>query len=168
MELEAYHDLFVASAGAAAALIGLLFVAISFSPERIVGAEGEAGGYGNAQRAFIALVNVFFVSLIALIPHASVHMFALTAVVMLALSIRATMRSYRLFPETRKWYRFGAISIATYAYEFYAAVRPDPNVIAFVDIVLGLYFYSLVTAWNLVDTKGRETEAEEATEAGEK
>ena len=166
MELEPYHDFFVASAGAAAALIGLLFVAISFAPERIVGAEGEAGGYGNAQRAFIALVNVFFVSLVALIPHATGRVFAVIAALMLLLSIRATLRSFKLFPESRTWYRVGALSIATYAYECYAGLRPDPNVITFVDIVIGLFLYSLVTAWNLVDTKGRETEREAADEAG--
>ncbi len=63
---------FAASAGAAAALVGLLFVAISISPERNVGPGAPVERQVVAEGAFTALVNAFFLSLGALIPNVGI------------------------------------------------------------------------------------------------
>ncbi len=57
-------------AGAAATLIGLLFVAVSVAPERTVGKKASMSRRSVAESAFTALLNAFLVSLIALIPTA--------------------------------------------------------------------------------------------------
>jgi hypothetical protein len=62
-----FQSFFMASAGAGAALIGLLFVAISISPDRIF-QTGRPEQTAVATSAFTALVNAFFISLGALIP----------------------------------------------------------------------------------------------------
>ena len=67
-----WSDLFVAAAGASAALAGLLFVAISINLERII---GEAGLPERGLEAVAMLVAVLVVSIIGLIPGQSQGVF---------------------------------------------------------------------------------------------
>lgn len=63
-----FHDFFLGSMGAAAALIGLLFVAIAVAPGRVFGPDASADQEMVARSAFGALIVAFFVSTVALIP----------------------------------------------------------------------------------------------------
>lgn len=54
----------------AGALIGLLFVAISVSPEKIAGAKAIAEHQVRAAAAFSVLVDTLVIALIALLPEA--------------------------------------------------------------------------------------------------
>ena len=65
----AFHDYFVASAGAGAALMGLLFVAVSIAPERTVMSGAPVERRAAAISAYTALLNAFFLSLAALLPQ---------------------------------------------------------------------------------------------------
>ena len=65
------HEFFAASAGIAGALIGLLFVAISLRPERVIGPEAEDVYSVRASLALIAFSNALVVSLFGLIPEFS-------------------------------------------------------------------------------------------------
>ncbi len=67
-----FTNYFMASTGAGAALVGLLFVAISVAPERFFGHNALPERQVIAASAFSALVNAFFVSLTALIPGMNV------------------------------------------------------------------------------------------------
>jgi len=76
-----WSDLFVAAAGASAALAGLLFVAVSINLEQIIGSKGLPE---RALEAVILLVAVLVVSIACLIPGQSqgvlgVELFAITA-----------------------------------------------------------------------------------------
>ena len=64
-----FANFFIASTGAGAALVGLLFVAVSLAPEQIVTRRAPVERQAAAGSAFTALINAFFISLFTLIPH---------------------------------------------------------------------------------------------------
>ncbi len=83
---------FTASAGAAGALIGLLYIAISIAPERTVGKSATPEREAVVANAYTALTNVFFITLVALIPAPSLGSVLLLVGV---LSFVATLRLAR-------------------------------------------------------------------------
>ena len=87
-----FTNFFLASTGAGAALVGLLFVAISVAPDRIFGRNALVERQVVAASAFSALVNAFVVSLAALIPRMNVGG---VAIVMGALALSSTLQQVR-------------------------------------------------------------------------
>jgi hypothetical protein len=56
-----FLNFFTASTGAGAALVGLLFVAVSLAPEQIVTLQAPVERQAVAGSAFTALINAFFI-----------------------------------------------------------------------------------------------------------
>jgi len=66
--VTSYTEFFSGTATVAGALVGLLFVALSVSPERLRSVTGSVEHQAMAGTAFTALVDALFVSLIGLQP----------------------------------------------------------------------------------------------------
>jgi hypothetical protein len=63
MTTASAHEFFAASAGVAGALIGLLFVAISVAPKRIIGPDASEVHGVRAAAALTAFTNALAVAL---------------------------------------------------------------------------------------------------------
>lgn len=65
--MDAWHDFFLAQAGAAGVLTGLVFVGVSINLEKIV-SDPNSGLPGRAAEALILLVAVLTISTLLLVP----------------------------------------------------------------------------------------------------
>jgi hypothetical protein len=149
-----YDAYFAAMATAAAALIGLLFVAVSVRDDTIFGPKAMPGGEALAVTAFIGLVSSFVVSLLGLIPKVNIGE---PAVVMAVIGIVAMVRLQRRLHTGRNLIVL-AITLLAYAAQFGLGVLllVDPHsdqlinlsVIVFVPLIV-----SLQRAWSLLKGK---------------
>jgi hypothetical protein len=157
--LAEYHDFYVASVGAAAALIGLLFVAVSIAPEKTFGESADRKRRGDAERAFTALVNIFFVSLAALLPHSSLGAIAVMAALGLLQAARLAFDAFRTRGERIPWTELGLLSVGIYALELWLAIRMlrGSDTEGLVWVVFGLYSYALSTSWGLLGSRDRKS-----------
>lgn len=67
-----FREFFVAAAGAAGALVGLLFVAISVASEPVVGPTASVRQQVRAATALLTLLSPLVIALVALIPDTDV------------------------------------------------------------------------------------------------
>jgi hypothetical protein len=155
-----FTSFFTASTGAGAALVGLLFVAIAVSPERIFGHHALPERRAVASSAFTGLVNAFFVSFGALIPDTTVGYVAL---VVSCVSLIATVRLgagliQRGLGVTRLARRLVLVVLSggLYALEAWFALRLllspqlSGSVYALAGLLLGIYGMAIVRAWELL------------------
>ncbi len=161
--ITAYRDFFVASAGASAAFIGLLFVALSFIDSEKASDQVVAWRRIIATSSFSQLVNVFFVSLIGLLPDP--HNLALAGCVMAVLGLYA---SVRLLPKTINRERtgrttptvLGLIAVGVYVLELLTGIgllnNPQNQKLLdyFILALVLLYAGALARAWEITGYKG--------------
>jgi hypothetical protein len=159
---------FTAIATAAAALIGLLFVAVSLRPETVFGESATAPGRANAGSAFTALVNCFFVSVVALIPQAGVGDVSITLAI---ISIFATVQLHR--EVGRKHLQLGMLLYGLIAcvFQFVNGVLCvlNPHDLTYVQVaayvMIGQISGALSRAWSLVEGRHIAAAADGATAA---
>ena len=150
-----YDAYLAAMATAAAALIGLLFVAVSVRDETIFGPNAMPGGEALAITAFTGLVNSFVVSLLGLIPKVNISE---PAVIMAVIGIVAIIRLQRRMHTGRNLVVLG-VTLLAYAAQFgygvLLLVHPHDSgqLINLSFIVFVTLIVSLQRAWSLLKGK---------------
>ena len=163
-----FANFFLAMAGAGAALIGLLFVAVSIRPERTFSADAPRERQAVATSAFSALVNAFFISSAALLPKANL---GVTAIIMATLGLQnAASTGLRLLTHQVHHYRhdrllvlrlaraafLAVVSLILHGFEFaYARLlivneRDVGAVFELATLILFVYGVGLTRAWQLL------------------
>jgi hypothetical protein len=163
-----YIGFFTGAATAAAALIGLLFVAVSLRPESVLGKGAPAKARAVAGSAFTALVNSFFVSLIALIPGTG---FGWAVTAMALISLYSTFRLHRGLGKGESAVAQLTLALAAYLTQFVAGafLIASPGDQSLVEttayVVVAAFGAALARAWSLM--QGRHTSQEPATQLQE-
>ena len=155
------HDFFLASGGAAAALIGLLFVAVSVASERTVREGTGTPLYGaRASAALTAFTNALTVSLFALIPGHKIGPATIAVASAGLVFIAASLLSLvRLRQDRGTRLRHGSLLVAlgvTFMFQFIEGVdvstRPADtgavNTIA--ALVVVCFLLGIGRAWQLI------------------
>lgn len=101
--MEEWHDLFVASAGAAAALMGLLFVGLSINLSKILALPVLVN---RALLASMLLLSILIQTLLLLVPHETPHIAGLCTLVVFAIAWPTlSYLDLRIFNELDSAYR---------------------------------------------------------------
>jgi hypothetical protein len=164
-----YEMFFVASAGASAAILGLLVVAVSVVNADDADAKTRERRTVLAGSAFLSLVDAFFVSIVALTGGATV--FGASNLVMAMVGLLATSRLIprakragnfsRGFPTRRLNLVFAVISAGGYSIQLCLAIalladaRSSSLQRALVLVIVGLFGSALGRAWEVTGIRRR-------------
>ena len=157
---EAFTSFFSASAGAGAALAGLLFLAITVGPITTVGRRAPVERRSVATSAFVALINAFLLSLGALLPGGnygvvavSISMGSLFGTVRIGRELVQGQRSVAVILRRLVLVLVSALIYGTEAAQaFQLLAKPgDSAPVAFLaNLLLPVYTIAVLRAWELV------------------
>jgi len=155
-----FLNFFTASTGAGAALVGLLFVAISLAPGQMVTRQAPVERRAVAGSAFTALINAFFISLVALIPHFNFG--TLIVIVSLLSLLTSVFQAWSLLRLRKGWQSFLRravlvfLSVGLYGLELRDGVgliiasTQVGFVYELLFVLLGAFALGLTRAWELL------------------
>jgi hypothetical protein len=157
-----FHDFFGGCATVAGALIGLLFVALSVSPEKLTGDDARTEHQVRAGAAFSALVNTLVIALVALLPGASLGQAGI--IVAAAGLVTTSGLVVVLYREQQRKIRYGDISmlvvlLALYGLQLAGAVQLDgsPRNVSAISrlgaLSIGFFLFGIARSWQLVGAR---------------
>ena len=163
MATPADQAFFAASMGAAATLLGLLFVAVSVAPERTVGSRAPVERQVVAESVFTALINAFLVSMAATVPEINLGSIALP---LSAFALLQSLRvGWKLWPRPLTArpvvQRLGLVVVALviYGIQFRDAtlllnpLAPETSVGNEIAVLFALYVFALGRSWELLGAR---------------
>lgn len=158
-----YYDFFAACATVAGALIGLLFVAVSISPEKISGAHASTEHQVRAGAAFSALINALIVSLVALLPGQNIGVATISVA---AVGLSSTIALAIVFYRNRQGkLRPGQLLLLAVPHVLYAlelvngiALQGPGRHLGDLShqggLMIGFFVFAIARAWELVGATG--------------
>jgi hypothetical protein len=156
-----FHDFFSGCATIAGALIGLLFVALSVSPEYLKGANARTDHQVRAGAAFSALVNTLVIALIALLPTTDL---GTAGIILAAIGLGTTLALIIVLVRERKRIGQGDISmflllLVLYGLQLANALdleRAPRNVGLVVnqgELAIAFFLFGIARSWQLVGAR---------------
>jgi di/tricarboxylate transporter len=162
---DSYRDFFLAEAGASAALVGLLFVAMSVASERVVGDRPEIIEQARASSALTAFILPLALSLVALLPDSHLGIPAVIVSFAGLLFVAGTLRRYFSVQKTHRENPRGLIGLfgftfvvaVVFAYGIVAIVAPDSvgPTSAIAGATIASILIGVDRAWALIGGHGR-------------
>jgi len=156
-----YHDFFSGCATIAGALIGLLFVAISVSPEKLTGDTARTDHQVRAGAAFSALVNTMVIALVALLPGSDLGEASLIlAAAGLATTVGLVLVLYREHGTVKRSdATMFLIMLVLYGLQLANGIKlgAAPRDVNAVDnqgvLAIGFFLFGIARAWQLVGAR---------------
>lgn len=157
---QEYYTFFMTAAGAGAALIGLLFVAVSIAPQRTVQPGAPVVSRVISSSTFTALLTGFFISLGAVLPHFNIGV--LTIVMSLVGAMNSLNQAWLMLRPWPSWQNvvrrmwLTAISLYLYVQTLVCAIQiliaPNQGYLVYYvgELLLGIYGLALLRAWELL------------------
>ncbi len=154
------HDFFVACAGVAGALIGLLFVAISVAHERLTAEGADQAHRVRASAALTSFTNAFAISLFGLIPGVGLGVTAfvvsLLGLSFVAASLLSLLRVRRSQPGAPRDTVFLVGLVVTFGLQLYYGLRlmshghDAHSAKAIALLVVVCFLIGIARAWELI------------------
>ena len=159
--VTSYSDFFTASASAGGALTGLLFVALSVSPERLREIAGNQEHQAMAATAFTALIDALFVSLDGLTPGGGTQT---TSLIMGVIGLSSTAsfywRMWRVRHDealSKRWpYLLGLIMVMYAAQAIFGvtASNASSSDSLSVNFIFIMFAVGIARSWELLGIRG--------------
>ena len=158
--MTSYSGFFSASASVAGALTGLLFVALSVSPERLRQSAGSLEHQAIAATAFTALIDALFVSLAGLTPGGVRLASVILSLVGLSSSVTLARRLWKARDDetlTKRWPVLMSLIIVMYAAQCVLGLtvtgvaRADSDSVTF---IMMMFAVGIARCWELLGLSG--------------
>jgi hypothetical protein len=148
-----FLDFLIASCGAAGAMIGLLFVAVSLRTDMVFGPNSTPRVRALAGASFTGLVNAFSLSLLGLIPRMNV---GVSVTILAAVCLINTWRLHRNFSGETVQYSILILSCLNYLVQTMGGIVliVHPHSVWVINglcyIIFASFTIALVRAWDLM------------------